>query len=343
MISRRDGRQTDRQTQEYIRTNCIERWLAGESPQEIIASTGFCHTTIYKWIERYEQDGWDGLKRRKPQGGSPKLTEKQQQKVREMIVGKDPRQYGFDFGLWTRQLVADLIEKTFKVKMGVTAVGALLARLEITPQKPLKRAYEQDPEAVEQWRRQEYPRIRKQAQQDGAQVLFWDEAGYRLDDQVGRSWGARGKTPVVEATGKRGRTNSAVAISAQGAFWYEEFQSNLNSELFCELLDRFMATRRRKVILVIDSHPAHVSAFSRAHMASYGEKLQVEFLPGYSPELNPVEYVNHYVKKQGPRRQIPKDKKDLSKIVTSTLDSLKGAYGQLKAFFEHKQLEYIFT
>jgi len=341
MIERRDGRSIDRKTQEYVRINCIERWLAGEDPQNIIAGTGFCHTTIYKWIELYEKGGFDALKSTKAPGVSPKLNEKQRQQLREMIVGKNPRQYGFDFGLWTRGLIRDLVEEKFGVKMGLTATGALLARLEITPQKPLKRAYERDPQAIEQWRNKQYPRIRAEAAKTNAEIIFWDEAGYRLDDQVGRSWGARGQTPVVEATGKRGRTNSAIAMSPHGAFWYEEFESNLNSKQFCDLLERFMRARNRKVILIIDSHPAHTSKATRAHFEEFGDRLSVEYLPGYAPELNPVEYVNHYVKKEGPRKQIPEDRNHLSEIVTDTLAGLKGAFGKVKAFFRHPELSYI--
>jgi transposase len=343
MIDRRDGRTMDRSTLEYIRINAIERWLAGEAPQDIIESTGFCHTTIYKWIGLYEEGGFDALAATKAPGATPRLSEKQQQQVRRMIVGKDPRQYGFDFGLWTRQLVAGIIKKKFNIEMGLTAVGALLARLEITPQKPLRRAYERDPEAVRVWCEVEYPRIRREAQQRGAEIIFWDEAGYRLDDQVGRSWGERGSTPVVTVTGKRGRTNSAVAMSPQGAFWYEEFRENLDSSKFCEILDRFMSTRRRPVVLIMDRHPAHVSKLSTEHTDSYGKKLHVELLPGYAPELNPVEYVNHYAKAEGPRKRLPKDKNELSEVVNSVLGSLKGAFAKVRNFFKHPELKYIFS
>lgn len=223
----------------------------------------------------------------------------------------------------------------------MTAIGTLLAKLEITPQKPLRRAYEQDPKAVEKWRKEDFPKIRSKAQCIGAEIIFWDEAGYRLDDQVGRTWGRKGKTPVVKCTGKRGRTNSVIAMSTQGAFWFEEFSENLNSGKFCELLDRFMKTRRKKVILIMDRHPTHVSKATTEHIKLYGDKLDVQFLPGYAPELNPVEYVNHYAKKESPRKRLPENKQQLSKIVCETLESLKGAFRKVKRFFEHRELEYI--
>ena len=341
MVARKDGRSLARGTQEFLRINSIERWLGGESPQNIIKTTGLCPTTIYKWIDTYNLGGMEALASTKATGVKPRLTCEQQLKVREMIVGKDPRQYGLDFGLWTRQIVSELIEEKFNVILKLTAVGALLARLEITPQKPMRRAYERDPKAVEEWKRKRYPKIRREAKKVGAEILFWDEAGYRLDDQVGRTWGKRGETPEVDVTGKRGRTNSAIAISPTGAFWFEEFPENLNSEVFCGLLDRFMATRRGKVVLITDSHPGHTSKRTTEHIASYGDRLRVEFLPGYAPELNPVEYVNHYAKTQGPRKQLPDSLNALRALVDSTLGQLKGQFASVKAFFKHPALKYI--
>lgn len=341
MVTRRDGRSLDRSILEYVRINSIERWLNGEPPQSIIQTTGLCHTTIYKWIHSYQTGGMGALQASSAPGNPPKLSDKQCAQLRPLIVGKDPRQYGFDFGLWTRRLIVDLIQEKFGISIGLTAVGALLARLEITPQKPLRRAYERDPEAIKEWKDQRYPRLKKDAQREGREIIYWDEAGYRLDDQVGRTWGAKGQTPEVAATGKRGRTNSAVAMSEQGAFWYEEFTNNLNAETFSELIKRFMRTRRKKVLLIIDQHPAHTAKAAQSHLASYGEKLRVEFLPGYAPELNPVEYVNQYAKSQGPRKHLPENRQELSAIVRATLDGLKGAFMKVKAFFGHKELAFM--
>lgn len=343
MVNRIDGRELDRATQEYIRKNAIERWLGGEDPQGIIRGTGLCPTTIYKWIAKYGAGGMAALDPTKARGAAPKLTAAQQAKVREWVVGKDPRQYGLDFGLWTRNLVGRLILERFGVALGATSVGALLARLEITPQKPLRRAYQRDPAAVADWKTRRYPEIRRRAAREGAEIIFWDEAGFRLDDQVGRTWGARGRTPEVAATGRRGRTNSAIAMSPSGAFWFEEFTENLTSARFCALLDAFMATRRRPVALVADSHPAHTAKATAAHVAGYGGRLRVEFLPGYAPETNPVEYANHYAKKEGPRKRLPDTRADLRQVVRDTLSSLKGSFARVKAFFKHPELAYILS
>ena len=136
------------------------------------------------------------------------------------INGRDPRQYGLDFGLWTRAVVADLIERKLGIRLGVTAIGALLAKLGLTPQKPLQRAYQRDPEAIEQWRRERFPAIARQARAAGGEVWFWDESGFRADTVHGKTWGVKGQTPVVQRPGQRQSISAASAVNARGAFWY---------------------------------------------------------------------------------------------------------------------------
>src|SRR6266849_3284074 len=140
-----DGRTLDHNTLEHLRITAVRRVIEdGETPSEVMRSMGLCRTSIYPWLRRYEDEGLEALAERIAQGREPKLTDKQQQQVRHWVVGKDPRQYGFDYGLWTRRIVQGLIEQKFGIGLGWTAVGRLLARLETTPQKPLRRAYERD-------------------------------------------------------------------------------------------------------------------------------------------------------------------------------------------------------
>ena len=153
---RRDGRSFDHRTLEAIRLMAVERVRDGERPSSVVASFGFHRTTIYKWLSAAAKPGV-GLKalHSTPASGRPRsLTPRQERQVFRWINGHDPRQYGLDFGLWTRSVVASLIERQFNIRLGVSAVGELLAKLGLTPQKPLQRAYQRDPEAIEQWRRE---------------------------------------------------------------------------------------------------------------------------------------------------------------------------------------------
>ena len=196
------------------------------------------------------------------------------------INGRDPRQYGLDFGLWTRAVVAELIEKKFGVNFGLTAVGELLAKLGLTPQKPLQRAYQRDPQAIERWQRETYPAIARASQGRGAEVFFWDESGFRADTVHGKTWGVRGQTPVVERPGQRQSVSAASAVTAQGAFWFCVYEGALNAELFVELLKKMMHRRRKPVHLVLDSLPAHKRAVVSEYVASHRRAADPAFPAG---------------------------------------------------------------
>jgi len=198
---KRDGRKLDHQTLETIRFMAVERVREGEAPSAVIASYGFSRTTIYKWLAAISKPGVGvrALASRPAPGRPRSLTVGQEQRVFRWINGNDPRQYGLDFGLWTRKLVADLIERKFGIRLGLTAVGELLAKLNLTPQKPLQRAYQRDPEAIEKWRRETYPAIARQAKADGGEVFFWDESGFRADAVHGRTWASKERRPLSTA------------------------------------------------------------------------------------------------------------------------------------------------
>src|ERR1700738_5484629 len=151
----------------------VERVREGEEPSAVIASYGFCRTTIYKWLNTVKGRGRGlaALCSRKGTGRPRKLTAAQERQVFRWINGKDPRQYGFDFGLWTRQVVAELVADRFGVKLSLASVGKLLAELGLTPQKPLMRAYERDPAAIEVAKRDTYPSIAARAKRLGAEIF----------------------------------------------------------------------------------------------------------------------------------------------------------------------------
>jgi transposase len=302
---KRDGRSLDRQTQEAIRLMAIERIREGERPAEVIEAYGFNRTTIYKWIKASFRPGVGikALRSTKATGRPRSLTPRQEQQVFRWINGRDPRQFGLDFGLWTRAVVAELIEKKFGVNLGLTAVGELLARLGLTPQKPLQRAYQRDPQAIERWQRETYPAIARQAKAEGAEVFFWDESGFRADTVHGKTWGVRGQTPVVERPGQRQSVSAASAVTAQGAFWFCVYEGALNGELFVELLKKMMHRRRKPVHLILDSLPAHKRAIVSEYVASTEGRLTLHFLPGYAPDLNPDELVWSHVKRTGTARR----------------------------------------
>jgi transposase len=300
-----DGRTLDHTTLEQIRRMAVQRVREGEKPADVIASFGFCRTTIYKWMNAAAGRG-RGLKAlRSTRGtGRPRsLTPAQECQVFRCINGRNPFQYGLDFGLWTRRIVSTLIEKKFEVRMGVTAVGALLAKLGLTAQKPLQRAYQGDPHAIKRWQRETYPFIAEKARRAGAEIFFWDESGFRAHSVHGGTWGVRGQTPVVKRPGQRQSVSAASAVNARGGFWFQLYQGALNAELFVELLKRMMRRRKKPVHLIVDGLPAHKEALVRDYVESTDDRLTVHFLPGYAPDLNPDELVWSHVKRTGTARR----------------------------------------
>ena len=201
-MKRRDGRALDHKTLEEIRIRAVERVQAGESPEVVIQALGFSRRCIYTWLARYRAGGWGGLKARALQGRPMKVSPAQMRWVYRTVTGKSPLQYRFEFALWTREMIRILLREQFQLELSVTSVGRLLQQLGLTCQRPLFRAMEQDPERVRRWREQEYPAIREQARQAGAEIYFGDEAGVRSDYHAGTTWGVKGKTPVVRGTGQ---------------------------------------------------------------------------------------------------------------------------------------------
>jgi transposase len=300
-----DGRTLDHPTLEQIRLMAIRRVREGEDPGAVISSYGFNRTTIYKWmrIAAGSGNGLRALSSTRGTGRPRSLTAAQERQVFRWVNGRDPRQYGLDFGLWTRAIVALLIERKFGIDLGVTCVGSLLTKLQLTPPKPLQRAYQRDPEVIGLWQQQTYPALARQAKRDGAQILFWDESGFRADTVHGRTCELRGQTPIVYRPGQRPSISAASAIRPRGEFWFCTYVGGMNGELFVELLRQLMHRRKKLVRLILDSLPAHRTPLVRDYVESTEGKLSLYFLPGYAPELNPDELVWSHVKRTGTTRR----------------------------------------
>lgn len=328
-----DGRTLSHETSEHIRIMAVRRVREGEKPSSVIHSYGLCRTTIYRWLRTAGRGGERALKARKHPGRIPTLSPKHRLQVRRWISGRDPRSHGFDFRLWTRKIVAELVRERFGVRLGLTAIGRLLTQLDITPQKPLRRAYERDPVAIERWRTQEFPKLRARAKRLGARIFFLNEAGVRSDQILGRTWGIRGKTPEV-ATSVRRRSVSAIsAVNARGEFWYEIYTERLNAVRFVELLRHFMKGRRGRVFMVLDGHPAHIARTVSEYVHSSRGKLELHFLPGYAPELNPDEFVWNHLKKQGVSKKPLRRDESLRSRVQADLFAIKSRPALIRSFF----------
>ena len=336
-----DGRTLEHNTLEHIRIQAVRRVVEeGESPRTVMQSFVLCRTTIYPWLRDFKEQGWEALAESISEGPTPKLTEAQQQRVKRWILGKDPRQYGFDFGLWTRRIVQQLILEKLKVELGLTSVGKLLARLNIAPQKPLRRAYERDPQAVALWLAQTYPQFKRRSKQAGAMIFFLDEAGFQSDSPLGRTYGLKGSTPVVKTSGQRQSINVISAVNARGAFWAATYDGKRNGEAFVLFLKNFMKGRRGRVFLVLDGHPAHQAKVVQSYVARLGGRLEFHRLPTYAPDLNPDEFVWSHMKTNGASKKPLKQNESLRQRVEADLVKIQDNRPLVRSFFGAKTVAY---
>ena len=337
-----DGRKLDHKALEHLRILAVRRVLEDkEKPSAVMDSLGLCRTSIYPWLREFKEEGWKALAESIAAGPEPKLDEKQRQQVRRWILGKDPRQHGFDFGLWTRRIVQEMIHEKMGIELGLTAVGRLLASLDITPQKPLRRAYERDPVAIELWQRENYPKLRKRAKTVGAKIFFLDEAGFQSDPPLGRTYGLKGHTPIVATSGQRQSINVISAVNPQGAFWAASYEGKLNAETFVAFLGNFMKSQKGKVFLVVDGHPAHKANLVKAYMAELKGRLELHFLPPYAPDLNPDEFVWNYMKNTGVSKKPLRKNESLRARVEEDLVAIKDNIALVMSFFNAESVAYV--
>lgn len=333
----------DHGTLEEIRKMAMERVREGERPSDVIASYGFHRSVIYRWMKATAGRGRGvrALASRKGTGRPKKLSGTQERQVFHWVNGKNPMQYGFDFGLWTRRIVRELVQQRFGVALSLAAIGAMLSRLGLTVQKPLQRAYQRDPEAIKRWKRETYPAIARRAKAKKADIHFWDESGFRADAVQGKTWGVKGRTPVVPVPGQRQGISAASAVSAKGAFWFATYKGALSGELFVGLLKKLMKYRKRPLDLVVDGLPAHKKTVVKEYVASTQGKLTLHFLPGYAPDLNPDELVWSHAKRTGNARRPLQRGEKLEERVSAQLTEIGNSPALVRSFFKHPSVAYI--
>jgi transposase len=339
-MKRRDGRSISHEALEEIRIRAVQRVEAGESPEAVIRALGFARTVIYGWLAKYHQRGIGGLRAKPIPGRPPKLAPRQVRWIYHTVTGKNPLQLRFEFALWTRAMVRQLIHQRFGVHLSEASVGRLLRSLGLTPQRPLRRAYEQNPAFVEAWLKQEFPKIRALAKRERAEIFFGDEAGVRSDFHAGTTWARRGETPVVAATGQRFGLNLVSAISPRGELRFMTVEGKMDAEKFIAFLRRLLHNTRGRVFLIVDRHPAHRAKKVREYVESTEGKLRLFFLPAYSPELNPDELVWNHLKNHGIGKHLVVSRDHLRELVTLHLRRLSRMPERIRAFFQHPELRY---
>ena len=336
-----DGRRLDHKTREKIRIRAVKLVEQGHSPEQVIKALGFHRSCIYEWLAKYREGGTKALQTKTLTGRPKKLNGQQMKKIYDIVTLKNPLQLKFEFALWTRDMVRDLIRDQFGVNLSLVSIGRLLKKMGLTPQKPLHRAYQQDPELVQQWLESEFPKIEALANKAGADIYFGDEASVRSDFHSGTTWAPKGQTPVVKTTGARFSVNMISAISPRGKLRFMTVDGRFNAVKFIEFLKRLLHNSGKPVFLIVDGHPVHKAKKVKKFIESTDGKLRLFILPPYSPELNPDELVWNNLKNHRIGRKMITGPDDLKQKIISSLRSLQKMPRKIIGFFREKHVRYI--
>lgn len=342
-MEKSDARFLNPTTQNYLRQQAIRLRAQGKRFVDIAQYLGVHRNTVSDWWGQYQQTGEAALQqqpRGKKLGEGRTLNQSEEARVQQMMREHFPDEVGIDSALWTRLAVQSLIEQTSGVKMPIRTVGEYLKRWGFTPQKPLKRAYEQNPLAVEAWLKQEYPAIERRAKREDAEIAWGDESGLRCDAQVGRGYAPMGQTPELHHNSQRASINYVASISNQGMVRFMLYTQKLTAQVFITFLERLIAKRTRKLMWIVDRHPVHRSQLVGQWLERHRKDIEIFYLPPYSPQLNPAEYLNCDVK-QGVHSKPPtRNQNQLKQRVLSHLRKLQKFPQRIMKYFEHPFIAY---
>jgi transposase len=338
-----DARRLPQASQEDLRQRVVAAVQSGRTQAEAAVLFGVSERSVSRWCVAFARNGNRALYARK-RGRRPEeqkaLNATQQARLRRTVVGKYPDQVALPGLVWTRGQVTDLVQRWFGVRLSKVTVGKYLRSWGLSPQKPIRVAYEKNPEKVQRWLDEDYPVIAARARRENAIVLWLDQTGLRSDAAVGTTWAPVGKTPAVPKTGRRFTVNAMCAISNKGELYFTVFQGGFNVRVMIEFCDRLVRHLDRKIHLIVDGHPSHRAKVLARWLESRSDRMEMHFLPPYSPELNPVELLNGDLKRHVASGTNPASKQELAQEARTHLRRRQNQPGRVKAFFGKEEVRY---
>jgi transposase len=342
MMSKPDCRTLTAKAQETLRQRVMRAVGDGMSQSEAARVFGVARQSVNRWARQVHEEGPQRLLARKR--GRPvdtgRLQGWQAGTIVRLITDRHPEQLKLPFVLWTREAVRDLIAQRFGIRQSLSTVGRQLKRWGFTPQKPVRRAWERDPQAVETWLKREYPRIKRQAKREKAEIHWGDEMGMRSDHQTGRSYSPKGKTPVVAGTGQRFSCHMISAVTNRGTLRFMVYKKRFTTDVFLEFLRRLLRGAKRTIYLIVDGHPVHKSAAVRRWLAKHAARIRMFLLPSYSPELNPDELLNNDVKSNAIGRRRPATQHEMIRDVRGYLRGTQKRPDIVRGYFRQEHVRY---
>jgi transposase len=337
------GRSESDEVLEAFRLRAVHAREAGYTLRDIAAILGVREETVCRWCSHYEQGGTEALpgeRTGRPVGSGRRLDVQQAEAIQQLIDSKVPQEVGIASALWTRSAVAALIQQQTGQRLPLRTVGEYLRRWGYTPQKPVRKAYKQDPVAVAEWLDRTYPEIERRAAEEGGEIHWGDETGVRSTCQHSRGYARPQETPELKVPGTRFSVNMISSITNQGKVRWMIYTGKMNAALFIVFLTRLMAGATKKVFLIVDHLSVHEAAKVDAWLADKKARLEVFYLPKYSPERNPDEYLNCDVKGNINTDGLPKDRDELKTKLHRFMQKLSKLPNRVASYFRHKFILY---
>jgi len=340
---KRDARKLTIPAQQELRERGIEMRKRGMSYQEIGVILDVHHTTVSTWYAKYKKGGINAIKiqkRGRKNGDKKTLTPEQESALIRRLIDTTPQQLKFKYVLWTRESVKKLIKHDYDIDMPISTVGKYLQRWEFTSQVPIKRAYERSDTAVQIWLEKEYPKIEKQSKEENAEIQWADETACVSLPSIIKGYAPKGKTPVMEHTAKRFKINMISSITNRGKLRFMVYEQNMDADLFVSFLGRLIESSDKKIFLILDNLRVHHSKIVKAWVEEHKEKIVLFYLPAYSPDLNPDEYLNNDFKRNVNKEKIPTNKKELAQNTEKFMQMLECNPKRVANYFKHEKIAY---
>lgn len=325
------------------RKQAVALYRKGMTRTEIAPLVGAHRNTVGQWIEQWESGGMRALRPRRPgrrTGSGRRLSPEQERRIRRRITDRCPDQLKLPFALWTREAVRQLIAKEFGMDLPIRTVGWYLQRWGFTPQKPVCRAYERSDRAVRRWLEEDYPAIQRKARQEGAEIHWGDETGLRSDDVNGRGYAPKGKTPVRRAKGTPEKTNMISTVTNQGKVRFMFYRERLNAKMLIRFFRRLLRSADRKLFVILDNLRVHHARMVTQWVREHGDRIELFYLPSYSPDLNPDEHLNCDLKAQVSKRPGSRRKGQLQCTSVRAMRSIQKQPERVRKYFEADSIAY---
>jgi transposase len=337
-MEQEDARKLSSAAQHERRRQVIRAYNRGVNRHQIAQEVGLSYTAVRMIVKRYEDQGIRGLdigQRGRPVSRGRSLSVEQEEHIQRLIKEKRPEQLKMDFALWTRAAVM------LSIKLHVRSVGKYLRRWGFTPQKPIRRAYEKSPVAVQKWLDETYPAIQQRARKEDAEIHWGDETAVVNTDVRGRGYAPKGETPVAYVVGgTRQKLSMISTVTNQGKTSWMIIDGNFNHLRLIEFFEALIKQAGRKVFLVLDNLGVHHCAPVKKWLAEHTAQIEVFYLPSYSPELNPDERLNGDLKQAIETRVPCRTKDKLRSAATEHMKDIEKNPDRVKAFFKDPIIAY---